>query len=150
MAPAAAATAAVTAAATAAVTAAAPAAAAAAATAGAEEKKACLPCDYPTACLNLLQLHLNQRVDLMGAPLVTSETVNFAVELRHVDFVAAAAVAEAAVAAAAVAVAVAAAAVAAVDAAAEENAVDLVVVVLQALKPQTQDSGRSVRPEDFQ
>ena len=69
----------------------------------------------------------------MEAPLVTSETVNFAVELRHVDFVAAAAVA-----------------VAAVDAAAEENAVDLVVVVLQALKPQTQDFGRSVRPEDFQ
>jgi hypothetical protein len=71
----------------------------------------------------------------MEAPLVTSETVNFAVELRHVDFVAAAAVAVA---------------VAAVDAAAEENAVDLVVVVLQALKPQTQDFGRSVRPEDFQ
>jgi len=71
----------------------------------------------------------------MEAPLVTSETVNFAVELRHVDFVAAAAVAVAA---------------AAVDAAAEENAVDLVVVVLQALKPQTQDFGRSVRPEDFQ
>jgi hypothetical protein len=73
----------------------------------------------------------------MEAPLVTSETVNFAVELRHVDFVAAAAVAVAV-------------AVAAVDAAAEENAVDLVVVVLQALKPQTQDFGRSVRPEDFQ
>jgi len=130
VAPAAAATAAVTAAAPAAAAAAPAAAAAAPAAAAAEEEKACLPCDYPTACLNLLQLHLNQRVNLMEAPLVTSETVNFAVELRHVDFVAAAAVA--------------------VDAAAEENAVDLVVVVLQALKPQTQDFGRSVRPEDFQ
>jgi hypothetical protein len=105
----------------AAVAAAAVAAAAAAAavdaavvTAGAEEKT-CLPSDHPTACLNSVQLHLNERVNLMEAPSVTSEIENFVDALKHVDFAAAAA-------------------------AAEESAVGLAVVVLQALILQTQDS----------
>jgi hypothetical protein len=109
------------AAAAAAVVAAAVAAAAAAAavdaavvTAGAEEKT-CLPSDHPTACLNSVQLHLNERVNLMEAPSVTSEIENFVDALKHVDFAAAAA-------------------------AAEESAVGLAVVVLQALILQTQDS----------
>jgi hypothetical protein len=104
----------------AAVAAAAVAAAAAAAavdaavvTAGAEEKT-CLPSDHPTACLNSVQLHLNERVNLMEAPFVTSEIENFVDALKHVDFAAAAA--------------------------AEESAVGLAVVVLQALILQTQDS----------
>jgi hypothetical protein len=118
---AAAAAAAVVAAAVAAAAAAAVAAAAAAAavdaavvTAGAEEKT-CLPSDHPTACLNSVQLHLNERVNLMEAPSVTSEIENFVDALKHVDFAAAAA-------------------------AAEESAVGLAVVVLQALILQTQDS----------
>ncbi|CAK7356480.1 unnamed protein product [Dovyalis caffra] len=74
-----------------------------------------------------------ERVDLTKAPLVTFETVNYVDESRHVDFAAAAAVV-----------------VAVVVAAAEERAVGLLVVVLQALKPQTRDFGRSVMPEDFQ
>jgi hypothetical protein len=104
------------AAAAAAVAAAAAAAAAAAVdaavvTAGAEEKT-CLPSDHPTACLNSVQLHLNERVNLMEAPFVTSEIENFVDALKHVDFAAAA----------------------------EESAVGLAVVVLQALILQTQDS----------
>jgi hypothetical protein len=82
-------------------------------TAGAEEKT-CLPSDHPTACLNSVQLHLNERVNLMEAPFVTSEIENFVDALKHVDFAAAAA--------------------------AEESAVGLAVVVLQALILQTQDS----------
>jgi hypothetical protein len=98
----------------AAVAAAAAAVDAAVVTAGAEEKT-CLPSDHPTACLNSVQLHLNERVNLMEAPFVTSEIENFVDALKHVDFAAAAA-------------------------AAEESAVGLAVVVLQALILQTQDS----------
>jgi len=97
----------------AAVAAAAAAVDAAVVTAGAEEKT-CLPSDHPTACLNSVQLHLNERVNLMEAPFVTSEIENFVDALKHVDFAAAAA--------------------------AEESAVGLAVVVLQALILQTQDS----------